>query len=300
MKMKGGVQRSHEEYEESQSRKEGRQDVAKEVLKEEVHEEVRHVVLFSGGVGSWAAAKRVAAQHGTDGLVLLFTDTKSEDEDTYRFLKEGAENVGGRLVWLADGRDIWQVYEDEGIMGSTRIDLCSRILKRELSKKWVHENCGPEIATVYVGIDWSEDHRFRRMARYWQPFTVEAPLTEPPYLTKNDLIAWAESEGVRNQRLYEEGFRHANCGGFCIKMGHAGARHLLRMRPKAFAYHEERERRFRERVGKNVSILRDRTGGDTKPLTLEALRERVEAQDPIDEFDWGSCACVEPSEEEMA
>ena len=29
---------------------------------------VKHVVMFSGGVGSWAAAKRVAQTWGTDDL----------------------------------------------------------------------------------------------------------------------------------------------------------------------------------------------------------------------------------------
>jgi hypothetical protein len=51
--------------------------------------------MFSGGIGSWAAAKRVAAEHGTDRLVLLFSDVKGqtmdphvgEDEDTYRFIR---------------------------------------------------------------------------------------------------------------------------------------------------------------------------------------------------------------------
>ena len=36
---------------------------------------MKHVVMFSGGLSSWAAAKRVAAEHGTDDLVLLFSDT---------------------------------------------------------------------------------------------------------------------------------------------------------------------------------------------------------------------------------
>jgi len=41
--------------------------------------------MFSGGITSWAAAKRVAAEHGADNTLLLFTDTKMEDEDLYRF-----------------------------------------------------------------------------------------------------------------------------------------------------------------------------------------------------------------------
>ena len=38
---------------------------------------LQRVVMFSGGIGSWATAKRVAAQHGTADLTLLFTDTVS-------------------------------------------------------------------------------------------------------------------------------------------------------------------------------------------------------------------------------
>ena len=40
-----------------------------------------HVVFYSGGIASWAAAKRVAETHGVDGLKLLFADTLTEDED---------------------------------------------------------------------------------------------------------------------------------------------------------------------------------------------------------------------------
>lgn len=252
---------------------------------------MRRVVLFSGGVGSWAAAKRVAEKHGTDDLVLLFTDTKSEDADTYRFLREAAENVGGELVWIADGRTVWEVFEDEGMMGSTRADLCSRILKREQSRGWIEANCAPGESIVYVGIDWSEAHRFRRMQRAWEPYRVEAPLTDPPYLTKREMIAWAEAEGIREQDLYREQFSHANCAGACVKAGQGAWAHLLRMRPETYRFHEAKEQAFRERVGKDVSILRDRRGGESRPLTLKGLRERVEAEEPIEEMDWGGCGC---------
>lgn len=40
-----------------------------------------HAVQFSGGGGSWLAAKRVAERYGTDDLVLLCADTRSEHED---------------------------------------------------------------------------------------------------------------------------------------------------------------------------------------------------------------------------
>lgn len=49
---------------------------------------MRHLVMFSGGAGSYAAAKRVVAEHGPANTLLIFADTKMEDEDLYRF-KEG-------------------------------------------------------------------------------------------------------------------------------------------------------------------------------------------------------------------
>ncbi len=40
---------------------------------------MKHVVMFSGGAGSWATARRVI-DRGLDP-VLLFADTRMEDED---------------------------------------------------------------------------------------------------------------------------------------------------------------------------------------------------------------------------
>src|SRR5881394_3535269 len=54
---------------------------------------MKHLIQFSGGIGSWAAAKRVVERHGTADVQLLFADTLIEDRDCYRFLIEGACNV---------------------------------------------------------------------------------------------------------------------------------------------------------------------------------------------------------------
>jgi len=62
----------------------------------------RHVVQFSGGIGSWAATQRVIAEHGTADLVLLFADTKVEDDDLYRFLDDAAAQIGVPVTVVAD------------------------------------------------------------------------------------------------------------------------------------------------------------------------------------------------------
>ena len=54
---------------------------------------MKHVVFFSGGACSYCTAKRVIENVGKENVVLLFTDTKIEDEDLYRFIDEAAENA---------------------------------------------------------------------------------------------------------------------------------------------------------------------------------------------------------------
>lgn len=254
---------------------------------------MKHIVLFSAGLGSWAAAKRVAARYGTANLILLFTDTRMEDEDAYRFLKEGAANVGGELVCLQDGRTSWQVFFDEKFLGNSLVDPCSKILKRELSKRWMEAHFKPAEVVRYVGIDWSESHRYDRIKQRSLPWVVEAPMCEAPYLTKKQVRVWAESEGLTVPRLYDMGFDHNNCGGFCCKAGQAHFANLYRVLPARYLVHEDLEQRFRSVSGKDVSILRREAAGVRRPLTLKEFRLELEAGVVVDseKHDWGGCSC---------
>lgn len=260
---------------------------------------MKHVVMFSGGAGSWAAARRVADRQGTDDLYLLFSDVggadreehQGEDDDNYRFLHEAATNVGGQLVIVRDGRDVWQVFKDQRMIGNTRISNCSRTLKQEPARRWLNENCVPEETIVYVGIDWSETHRLVAVERQYQPYPAEAPLCDPPYLEKNQILDQLRACGIEPPRLYEMGFAHANCGGFCVRAGQGQFLQLLETMPERYAYHERQENEMRRFLDKDVAILRDRRGGTTKPLTLTALRQRIEGGEEVDKLDLGGCGC---------
>ena len=252
------------------------------------------VVMCSGGIGSWAAGKRIAERRGTENLILLFCDTLIEDPDLYRFLDEAAANIGGKLVKIADGRTPWQVFRDERFLGNSSVDPCSKILKRQLSDRWLRENCDPANTVCYVGIDWTERHRFTRLRdlRDAQGWRYEAPMCEPPYMLKPDMLAWARREGLRPSRAYAQGFSHDNCGGGCIKAGQGAFALLLRERPQVFAEWEDKEAEMRAFLGADVSILTDRSGdGKKKPLTLRALRERIQQGRQVDLFDIGGCGC---------
>ena len=297
--------------------------------------ELERVVMLSGGAGSWGAARRLIDQHGGDRLTLLFADTLIEDDDLYRFLLEGTANLlGGQvprdllhltaaipplenedrrrlhlralaaaarswcptLEWIAEGRDPHQVFRDKRYLGNTRVDPCSAVLKRQLMRRWLEDHRHPAACLVVLGYDWSEVHRLDRAARHWAPWQVEAPLCGRPYLSKEEVFGWMEAEGLRPPRLYAEGFRHNNCGGFCVKGGQASFALLLQRHPERYRYHERREQELREALDKDVAILRDRSGGMTKPLTLRRFRRRLECDSAaFDRGEWGACSCMEPT-----
>lgn len=71
--------------------------------------------MFSGGEGSFRAAKIQRHRNPEADLRLVFTDTLYEDADTYRFLIEAAANVfDRRLNWTVSAADFpdYRVSED--------------------------------------------------------------------------------------------------------------------------------------------------------------------------------------------
>jgi 3'-phosphoadenosine 5'-phosphosulfate sulfotransferase (PAPS reductase)/FAD synthetase len=255
---------------------------------------IQRVVMFSGGAGSWAAAKRVAETYGTEGLTLLFADTKIEDPDLYRFLGEAAANVGGELVVIADGRTPWEVFRDARFLGNSRLAHCTFELKQKPADRWLKANRDPSETVVYVGIDWTEEHRYKRLRdiRARQGWTYEAPLCEPPYLDRRDVFDWLEREGITRPRLYSLGFSHNNCGGGCVKAGIGHFAHLYRTLPEVYAEWEANEEGLRVFLARpDIAMLTEQRDNISRPLTLRELRERIEDGFQPDLFDIGGCGC---------
>jgi 3'-phosphoadenosine 5'-phosphosulfate sulfotransferase (PAPS reductase)/FAD synthetase len=220
--------------------------------------------MFSSGVGSWAAAKLVAQKYGTTQLILLFADTKIEDEDNYRFLYESAINVGGELQIVCEGRTPFDVFKDEKFLNH-RVSNCSKKLKIEPCRKFIeqftHDEC-----ILYVGIDWEEFERAEKIKTGWLPYKVEFPLCGgDKWLSKVDIFDWLHAEKLIPPRLYSLGFAHANCGGFCVKAGKSQFKNLLKHFPLRYKKAEEEEEEFRQiPTCGNTTILRETIVGEKK------------------------------------
>lgn len=256
---------------------------------------MKHVVNFSGGICSFWAAHRVVAKHGAENVTLLFADTMCESEDLYEFNAQASLLLGCHLEVVCDGRDPWGLFMDRGIIGNNKFPLCSVILKREKLDKWRNENCDPQNTVVYLGFDWTEEHRVMATQANLPDWRIEAPMTQEPIWDKPRMIVEAKKLGLVIPSAYEQGFPHNNCGGRCVKAGISHWVHLLKMRPVAFKEWEHKELvarySFKMRGGTPLSILRDRRNGVTKNLWLVDLRKRVESGEQFTRFDWGGCGC---------
>lgn len=255
---------------------------------------MKHIVSFSGGLGSWMAAKRVAERYGTDNLYLVFTDVLFEDEDLYRFLPEAAENVGGELVWITDGRTPYDVFREKRYMGNTRTAHCSEALKSTPFYKWVDDFMADnplEEVIIYLGIDWTESHRLDNARKRRPKYTIEAPLCDKPLLSGVDIREALKGEGIDLPRLYKMGFSHNNCGGACVKAGQGQWERVLKEMPERYRKHERLQNELMDDVPTARPFLRMVVDGDIDYLTLTDFRRHVEDNKQVDAFDVGGCGC---------
>ncbi|WP_129692333.1 hypothetical protein [Gottfriedia acidiceleris] len=292
---------------------------------------MKHIVFFSGGIGSFFTAKRVIEKQGKENVILLFTDTLIEDKDLYRFMDDADKHFGISITKIADGRTPFEVFKDTRFLGNSRLAKCSHVLKQEQAENWIKERFKEEkpmfiqkkqvkptrefilwedpiiiaelqkeweedereTCVLYLGIDWTEDHRKASPEFNWAPYKVEFPMCEEPYVTKNEMLDYLKEVGIKIPRLYKLGFSHNNCGGMCVRAGQGHFVNLLEKLPGNYLKIENHEQEMREFLDKDVSILTRTRNGIKKQLTLKELRLEYEQYGvtQIDMFDIGGCGC---------
>jgi hypothetical protein len=362
--------------------------------------------MYGGGLTSYEASRRAIEIYGKENVEIWFADTKTEDPDLYRFNDDVERLLEIKLTYFSQGVDIWGIFKEQRMIGNSRIDPCSKYLKRvplrdaldrlspgmkcshcqtitqrkkaeinivnnieqkrkvyhcpvcseddpsyggiigklvasmkeyrkhkNLFKNGLKRNEGmnssgvliqaiiDEIKTVQdivalldrnmtpqhtnggdlhvvLGMDDIEDcDRINRARSYWQPYTVKFPLTKAPIMFKHHIAADLAEAGVSQPRLYDMGFAHNNCGGFCVKAGQSQFRHLLKHRPNTYAYHEEQEKELQLYLGKPVTVLTETVNGEKMNLSMQSLRERIQSGGVIDEGDGEACSCLNPTDE---
>lgn len=256
---------------------------------------MKYIVNISGGLTSYEAYRRTIAKHGRANTIGVFADTRIEDEDLYRFLKDQECLFGVEIIRLQDGRTPFEVMHDERCITIQSAAPCSKILKRQVIERWIKENFQAGTYTRVYGMEWDEEHRMERLKQLHAPDPVWFPLAESPLIDKCQIARDLEAIGVAVPRLYNLGFTHNNCGGGCVKAGQAHWANLLSRMPERYAKWEQHERGMQAHLGKPVTILREVRRGVSHSLSLQAFRERLEQQPAMfDQEDWGGCGCFSP------
>ena len=266
-----------------------------------------HIVNVSSGLASAEALERTIVRAGVNNTIGVFADVKGgsssehagEDADNYRFLADIEQYFGLSIVRIIEGRDIWQAMFDARAItlpvGKSRVAKCSIDLKREPIDRWIVERYTPDTCVRVVGLDWTEPHRIANFEAITAPYPCWFPLAEAPYMDKCHVSEKWEARGIQPPRLYAQGFSHANCGGFCVKAGQAHFALLYRVNRERYMYHAAKEAQFRAEINPKATILRDRRGGKTVPMTLYEFADRLERGEAYDADEWGGCGCFAPT-----
>lgn len=265
---------------------------------------MKYLVNVSGGACSFWALHRMIERHGKENVVPLFADVLIEDADLYEFNQRTEEILGVQIVRVCVGLTPWELFEKQGLIGNSRFPICSVMLKRDPLNEWMaanyeldqnQSNAFYEAGTVVLGFDWTEEHRVKEFRNEHPTWRLEAPMTERPLWDKCRMLAECEKLGFKVPRLYRLGLPHNNCGGGCVRAGITHWVHVHKVLPMVFKAWELAEAKAKAVLSARgiepMTMLKDRRGGETKPLPLESLRQRIESGERFDEHDWGGCGC---------
>jgi hypothetical protein len=251
----------------------------------------KHVISYSGGASSFVAAHLAVEKYGKENVELVFCDTLIEDEDLYRFLEEGATALGVPLIKLVDGRDPWAVFKDKRYIGNSRTAHCSIVLKREQFEKYIKENYKPGECVIHFGFDFFEEGRFKRAKVNWAPYECQALLTEPPFYSRVQILQIIDDYELELPRLYEKGFVHNNCGGFCVRAGQGHFALLLKTFPDRYKHHEEKEQELLAAIPTTKPFLTIQRDKKRQYISLKEFRQMLQRKEAYDQYDMGGCGC---------
>lgn len=252
---------------------------------------IKQIVSFSGGAASFAAAVELIWKYPKEDILLVFCDTLIEDEDLYRFIDEAAEKLGLPLIKLCKGETPWEVFERKKYQGNSRIAHCTTELKGKMFAEWLSKNYKPDECVIHFGFHYSELDRLETARYNWQPYKCEAPLCWRPIKPYSYTMQVIEQHGIKIPRLYEMGFTHNNCGGFCVKAGQAHFANLLETMPERYKFHEEKQEELMLKVPNVRPFLRMTVNGKLEYITLRQYREYLQAGKSYNVNETGGCNC---------
>ncbi|MBW2084466.1 MAG: hypothetical protein JRI54_00320 [Deltaproteobacteria bacterium] len=112
---------------------------------------MKHIVQFSGGVGSAYAAYLVIKKYSKQDVILLYHDVpEGQHPDTYTFLDDLSNFLDVPITEVSDGRTLWEVIKAHNCLPSSRIPFCNEDFKLKPAAKFYKQL--NEEYQLYVGV----------------------------------------------------------------------------------------------------------------------------------------------------
>lgn len=171
---------------------------------------------------------------------IIYTHVPNQHPDSLRFLGDCEKLLGRKITILQSDRyrDVDEVIEKTRCINTPHGAPCTRILKRDVRKRWEQEN--PDHHIYVWGMDCTEKARAERIKETMSDHEHEFPLIDN-HLTKEDAHGMAAELGLRRPTMYDLGYPNNNCIG-CVKGGMGYWNKIRKDFPEVFQRRARQER----------------------------------------------------------
>lgn len=229
---------------------------------------------WSGGITSTVAIKKAIDIYGKENVRVIFIDTKNEDEDTYRFMKDCEKWYDIEIETISSDKhnsvpEVWYRYK---ALNNAKGAVCSSEMKRLVREQWEKNN---EWSYQVFGFEMDEHRRAKSM-------TLNYPHINPIYplmmfgLSKKDCINIVQDAGINVPRAYQYGFLNNNClQTGCVQGGIGYWQKMSRDFPEKFNRMADVEFELTSMKGKPVTMLKDQSN-EAKKLVKETGNKELQ------------------------
>ena len=222
----------------------------------------RIIGWWSGGITSAVACKIGVDLYGKENVRIIFIDTRNEDEDTYRFMKDCFDWYDIEIETIVSTKhksieDVWRKYK---ALNNANGAVCSSELKRQVRETWQKTN---EWDYQIFGFELDEYKRAKGMV-------LNHPKVKPIFplmmygLTKKDCIEFVKEAGIKIPNAYRLGYLNNNCLGAsfgCVQGGIGYWQKIKVDNIEAFNKRADMEHELTNSKGKPVTMLKDQSAG---------------------------------------
>ncbi len=114
----------------------------------------QHVVSVGGGLTSTLyLPERVVARYGREHVRLVMARLPNEDPDVWRLCDAVQAALGLSIEYIGLDLTPWDIFRRVRMIGNSRVDPCSRMLKREVLRDYVRDlQVSGDTVTMHLGI----------------------------------------------------------------------------------------------------------------------------------------------------